>query len=339
MSGNAVALPGRLSYSSLSSYAECGERWRLERGYHLDDSTWWATVAGSAIHEVTEFYDLDMLGVDVADKFPHLMLVEAMVDQDRSVEAEQVILIERYSDLWIEVAFEVTLDKKVASEAERGTTEIKASGKQLKSVGKTGGPNKKDRDWWLDEGPKILQGYIDWRKLTKWKIPVMPDGQYGVEVRVPVDFAGRPQLGFIDRVFELPDGRLVIVDIKTGKEPVSKLQLGTYAVALLKLFGVQVDFGTYWMGGTRDIVAPFKDVTEYTEDYIDHQFEMAWRGIEAGVFLPNVTSMCSGCGVREFCRAVGGKKSVTIPIESVLVRRDGTRPEHRTINVAQVTAA
>lgn len=296
-----ITLPGRLSYSSLNSYSECGERWRLERGHNLNGSTWWATIAGSAIHEISEAIDYKLLGYDIA-----------------------------------EPDFEMKLNEHEAKAKLKGQA-IKASGKVTQKIGKTGGPDKKNRDWWLVWGPIYIQAYKDWRALSRWKILTLPDGKPAIEVRVPVKFAGRDQLGFIDRVFVKPTGEIVITDIKTGNMPASKLQLGTYAIALKRLCGIDADLGTFWMAQTGEVTNPMLDVTIYTEEYVDHLFEMAWNGIEAGVFLPNVTSMCSGCGVRDWCRAVGGRQAVSIPVKDVLKRRDGTSPERGHVDVARLT--
>lgn len=271
--------PRRMSYSSMASYAECGERWRLERGYGLSSSTWWATVAGSAIHEITEAYDRG----------------EPMPD------------------------FETKLDEHAAMAAERDQ-EIKASGRVTKVHGKTGGPNKKDRDWWLIEGPLVVQRYVEWRALTGWELFHFPDGQLSVEVRLTEPVAGKSHLGFIDRVFTRPDGGFVIVDIKTGNAPASKMQLGVYRMGLLKQYGLDVKFGGYWMGADGDFAGGLHDLSGYTEEFMEHQYEMAWRGIEAGVFLPNVSSMCAGCNVRDFCRAVGGKSVAAIPLKTPTLR-------------------
>ena len=296
---NTMLAPARLSYSSLNGYAECGERWRLERGHHFASGTWWATLAGSVIHELTEMFDRGTLSAKMATN---------------------------------PMTFEIYLDAEEAKAKERGN-EVKASGSLLKKHGKTGGPGKKDRDWWLIEGPLMIDSYITWRALTKWKIPTMWDGQLGIEIRLESPFADREHLGFIDRVFERPDGELVIVDIKSGKEPASKLQLGVYRAAMAKQYGLDVQFGAYWMAGTGDLVGMW-DLSNYSVDYIEAQYEMAWRGIEAGVFLPSVTNMCKGCGVRDYCRAVGGTKAdeanlpliETVGLRPGLAQKDVTQP-------------
>ena len=59
-------IPHHLSYSSVSSYSDCGMKYLLERGYGLSSSTWYSTLAGKAIHYVTEQLDRKYeLGLDV----------------------------------------------------------------------------------------------------------------------------------------------------------------------------------------------------------------------------------------------------------------------------------
>lgn len=281
-----LPIPSRLSYSSLNSYAECGERWRLERGYGVNKSTWFATVAGSAIHEITEKIDLTEIGA-YSGPIP---------------------------------TFKAELDRRLEIEKRKGL-EVKPSGRKLKEIGPAGGPNKRDYEWWLVYGPKYVENWQEWKAESEWHLAVMPDGSAGIEVTIRQQMAGRDHLGFIDRVYITPDGEVVVVDLKTGNVPVSTLQLGAYRVGLQREHGLYADWGTYWMAGDGQL-AGLKDLTRYTPEYIDAQYEMAWRGIEAGVFLPNVTSMCSGCGVRDYCRAVGGVKADTIPTISQMVGQD-----------------
>ncbi|WNV90327.1 PD-(D/E)XK nuclease family protein [Umezawaea sp. Da 62-37] len=278
-----IQVPGRLSYSSLSSYAECGERWRLERGHKLNASTWFATVAGSAVHEITEAHDLVEIG--------------------------------RRSDAVPE--FKPVFDGLLAKERELGR-EVKPSGKKLKKIGPGGGPNKRDYDWWLIYGPLYVEKWLAWKAASDWKIAILPDGEVGVEVVINEDMADESFLGFIDRVYITPDGQVVIVDLKTGSVPMSTLQLGSYAVGLSRKYGISAEWGAYWMAGDGELTG-LKDLTIYSDEYIDEQYAMAWRGIRNGVFLPNITALCRGCGVRDFCRAVGGMRSNELPIRDDLI--------------------
>ena len=282
-----IELPDRLSYSSLSSYSECGERWKLERGYHKDSSTWFATVAGSAVHEISEYIDLKEIG-----------------------------LFEGEIPSFLEV-----FDRLLAQESERGI-EVKPSGRVLNSIGKTGGPNKKDRGWYIHYGPLWVEAWIEWKATNgDLTLATMPNGSPGIEVEINQQAGGEPHKGFIDRVYvRASDGEYVIVDLKTGKEPAGNIQLGSYSVGLLREHGIEANLGAYWMTDKGELTA-IVDLTVYSASYIDSLYEMAWRGIRAGVFLPNVTNLCRGCGVREYCRAVGGRSAITIPVRDTLVER------------------
>lgn len=299
--GREIALPRHLSYSSLSSYAECGQRWLLERGRHLDKRTWWSTVAGRAIHKATELYDLgEGTAKDLEALIPEFLELEQRAEEDAGVE-------------------------------------IVASGKRLASHGLTGGPNKKDKVWWLQEGPRMFRDYVAWRRLARWELPLLPDGRPAVEVPIDVEMGGRPQVGYIDRVFIRPDGEVVILDLKFGNEPAGRLQLGVYRVGLLRKHGIEANVGVLFMGPKGELTQP-TDLTHYDEAWMDAQFAQAWRGIQAGVFLPNVTSLCRGCAVRDWCRAVGGRNAVDLPVDVDLVEQEGPDEAPRAEAVTDVTS-
>lgn len=249
-------------------------------------------MAGSAIHEITEALDLDSLG---------------RWGKDIPV-------------------FKEVFDQFLAKEEDRGI-EVKASGRKLKSIGKGGGPNKKDYNWWLEYGPPMIERYRQWRQDSGYSIAVMPDGEPGIEIAINVDFAGERQLGFIDRIFIDQDYQPVIVDLKTGNVPQSIIQLGVYRVGIMRKYDLDIRQGSYWMGGDGELTG-IVDLSHFSPDYMDNLFGMAWKGIRAGVFLPNVSNMCAGCPVRDSCRAVGGNVSITVPlIETVTPRQDARSTE------------
>lgn len=276
-----MKIPKHLSYSALTAYADCGERYRLERGYKLSDSTWWATLGGSAVHEITEAHDRKALD-------PSVVIPD----------------------------FEMTLDKYAAQARAKGQ-EIKASGRVTEKIGKTGGPNKKDREWWLHWGPLYIQAWNDWREANRYRLAVMPDGTPGVEVSIRVSIGGKQHIAYIDRVFVDPLGYVVIVDLKTGKEPLSGLQLGSYGVALRRQFGIDADLGAFWMADKGEL-STLVDLSAFSDEFVDEQYAMAARGIEAGIFLASPSSFCSACPVRSWCRTMGGRQSVTIPVREVM---------------------
>lgn len=292
MSDAVLNSPPRLSWSSVSSYAECGERWRLERGYGKNNTTWFATVAGSALHELTEGYD---------------RLVYAGVDEGEAWNSSPT--------------FKSVFDRMLEEE----TREVKASGRVAKEVGPSGGPNKKDYDWFLHYGPLFFQRYVTWRMDNMdWRI-LDVDGVPGIELEFDVQFDGERVVGYIDRVF-LVDDVPVVVDLKTGKEPSGGLQLATYKVGLEEGYGITPLLGYFWMpdapagkdASHGSLSFPY-DLTGFSSDYVRHMYGMARSGIQSGVFLPNVTALCKGCGVRDYCRAVMGEKRREVPAASTVL--------------------
>lgn len=280
----------RLSYSSVSSYAECGERWRLERLYHVGGATWWATVMGSTGHYITELWD------------------KGEVTSEQAIEMVGS-----------------TLERYAAEAEEKGP--IRASGRQCKSLTLSGGPNKKDKEWVLHYLPTFIQQYIDWRMESNWVLMAMPGGELAIEVPIDVEMGGEPQKGFIDRIFmaeapaRLSAGLLfgvskpepIVVDLKFGNAPSSAMQLGTYAVGLKRQYGIEAKHGCYYMAKDGK-PSEMSDLTVYTEEFMDGLYEQAWRGIRAGVFLPNVSNFCGSCGVRDWCRATKGSKVHEVPV-------------------------
>lgn len=273
-----LSKPPRLSHSSLQTYTGCGERWRLEKMFQVPSKSWYSTVAGSAVHEITEHLDLQQIG-----------LYDGRIP-----------------------SFQEVFDREIATAEEKGQL-LRVSGKKLLKAGMGGGPNKKDYAWWLEFGPQMIEAWTDWKAEMDWSLAVMPDGSPGIEIDLSAPMAGRPFKGFIDRLYITGLGELVIVDLKSGNKPDNDLQLGEYRVGLYRQHGLLADWGAYWMGTTGQLTQ-LKDLTKYTEGFIDHLYEMAWRGIEAGVFLPSLGSQCvSLCGVSDYCGAFGGTQSHRVP--------------------------
>jgi hypothetical protein len=217
--------------------------------------------------------------------------------------------------------FKERFDHHIATESAKGVN-LQVSGKVLKEPGETGGPTKKSYEWWLTYGPLYVERWIKWRdeRLSGgWKFAMMPDGEYGIEVGFEMSVDGERVVGFIDRVFEDENGQIVIVDIKSGNIPTSRLQLGVYRVGLMHVWGIEAAWGAYWMGSKGENLA-WVDMEWYTDEYVSHQFRMAWAGITNGVFIANPSSMCKICGVREFCRSYGGSESSAVPIQIAMTQ-------------------
>lgn len=283
--------PSGLSYSALAKYSECGQQYLLDRLYKVTSATYFATLAGKAVHEITEAY-------------------------------------ERFHDLGQDVeirTFKDSFDRYIASAKEKGL-EVKPSGKKMEVVGWLGGPNKKDYAWWLSYGPQMLNAWLDWKRShPDWKVAILPDGTPGIEVEFEVDLDGEIARGYVDRVYEW-NGKLLIVDMKTGKLSPSNLQLEDYFQGLHRRFGVYAFAGYYshpvMPRGKTELVWKLTEPVVFYKDrlpYLAARYHEVRRGIEANVFVPNVQSFCErGCSVRRHCRAVDGYKAGDFPLIPLL---------------------
>lgn len=293
-------MPGHLSFSSLSSYVQCGWRYYVERGLKIQGAPSWAQIGGSAVHEMTADYDLG------------------------SPESRQGLRFEGYFQEALDKQLEfnnatlVTADGDYAGPARIKESDIRATGRASKEW-----PNKRDKAWWLANGPAMFDRWVSWMAMNPWDLlhgVDVGDGDFlAVEFDVSSNIGDIYVKAYVDRAFVLPSGEVAVVDIKTGTmKPSDPLQLGVYAVLMEKTLGVRPSWGYYWMaeqGGTTEPV----DLSRYTEDYLSWLFTSQSAGLASQVFLPQVTNMCSGCGVRDYCPAVGGRRASEIPLPTPVV--------------------
>ena len=162
-------------------------------------------------------------------------------------------------------------------------------------------PQKEDVNFWQATGPQWVQAYIDWRKANpNWKLWKTPQGAPAIELAMLPEFAGVPAKMILDRVFEV-DGELVIVDLKTSQQtPTNTLQLGFYKVGILKTFGIDVKWGTYWMARQHG-VSPLVSLEQYTEDKLEYLVAGFDKARKAGIFLPNTNNCQYKCGLTDYC--------------------------------------
>lgn len=258
------------SYSSLSSYLQCGLKYKLTKIDGFAEQPAWWSAAGSAVHTATEWWDV---GLHEELDVPGLFM--------RSFE-EQILKEETYTGV--------------------------LRGEWRNSRGQ-------DYDWWVSNGPPMVQSYIDWRQSTGWQVldvtrPTDGVTQPGVEVPVDAVMGGMPVKGYIDRVFVTGAGEVVIVDLKTGaRKPDSALQLGFYRAALQLQYGITADLGAYFMNrrkpGEQLLV---EGLQQYTPEFIGRFISDFKRARELKLYIPHVTAMCKACGVARHCWAVGGGK-------------------------------
>lgn len=272
-------LPRWLSYSQVSTYNHCGEQFRLQRLMGAPDRPGWALPGGSAVHAATEEYDRVMHEHGTNDMLPSTP--------------------DEYATLFNEHFNACIADSEKRSGMDK--SEFRASGRASKAW-----PEKENEAWWRENGPVMVANWAAWRANTPWTLYVFDDDEPAIEVLFEIVVGGTPLKGAIDRIFLTPEGEVVTCDLKSGREPDSNLQLGTYAKALRDEFGIPATWGTYWMARTGSNTVSV-DLSMYTDAYLDHHYGEARRGMEAGLFPAKVSNMCGSCGVRDACWAVGGK--------------------------------
>ena len=189
-------------------------------------------------------------------------------------------------------------DKAWALESEgKDLTNARVGGRATKA-----NPQKEDVNFWQATGPQWVQAYIDWRKANPdWKLWKTPQGAPAIELAMLPEFAGVPVKMILDLVFEV-NGELVIVDLKTSQQtPTNTLQLGFYKVGMLKTFGIDVKWGTYWMARQHG-VSPLVSLEQYTEDKLEYLVAGFDKARKAGIFLPNTNNCQYKCGLTAHCQ-------------------------------------
>lgn len=268
---NLEVLTGRnyLSHSSLSTYIGCGERFRLERVVQVPQTKAWYLIGGSAFHLASE-----------------------LLDTGRATDPEQA-----WADAWAEQYERDILHDNI------DPATVRAGGRSSKEW-----PDKENDKWWVANGPRMVADYLAWRDARfadGWQWFTTPDGQPAVETPIQLDLGDVLVKGFIDRVMVTDAGELLVVDLKTGSHtPASSLQLGIYALGVERHFGVKPILGSYYMARKAELTGP-TSLLHYSPDTVGRWFTAAKKGIEAELFIPNVTSMCGSCTVRPYCTAFG----------------------------------
>lgn len=175
-------------------------------------------------------------------------------------------------------------------------------------------PNKEDLAWWKNEGLKHVTDYIDWYQKKGWEIAILPDGKPAIEWEGVVEFAGVEIKVIIDAVYRSGD-ELIIVDYKTGKmDPMGNVQLGLYASAIEKVFGVRPRWGGYYMTRKANLTQ-LVDLSPWTIEFFEYQVT-AMKSYAATDYWPmNVGQSCYICSFTEYCQGFGGSKAHEIPLK------------------------
>ena len=178
-------------------------------------------------------------------------------------------------------------------------------------------PNKEDTSWWLNEGPKMVDKWVQFRQDSGFSIYLLPNGEQAIETELNQYVNGVMVKAFLDRLMVSPEGELYIVDIKSGsREPMSNTQLGIYAILVEKTFGVRPTKGAYYMARTGELSTPVT-LDHYTENRLGSWVKSFELAIENNIFIPAPGMMCGTCAVASACYAVNGKESHHYPEISI----------------------
>lgn len=267
--------PAHLSYSSIDGYRSCGMRFNLQKVLRVEQRPGVAALGGNAVHTATEWYDLAEWCAEDEDGVGR-MFRDAW-DQEVAVRREQ-------SPSYTEDDYIVT-----------GRATAEYGGKQ-------------NKQWWMDNGPGMVQNWIDWRQEHGWHLWETPEGNPAVELEINTIVGDHLIKMFIDRVMVTKAGQIVVLDLKTGRIPETPEQLGLYALGLEQTFGqmFRPDWGYYW-DARKGSHGPPLDLSMYTADWFAEQARMVAAGVNAGCFLAKPMNNCKNwCGVAHRCPAVGG---------------------------------
>lgn len=174
-------------------------------------------------------------------------------------------------------------------------------------------PNKEDASWWLDNGPKMLDFWVQFREDSGYTLYELADGAKAVETELNTEVGGVNIKGFLDRLMVSPEGELTVIDIKTSsKPPVTYTQLGTYAILTEKIMGIRPTKGAYWMARTGELTEPV-ELAHYTENRLATHVKGFKVAVDNNIFIPQPGFMCGTCSVNHACYAVNGKNSHLYP--------------------------
>lgn len=258
----------RLSHSSAHTYNECGERWRLERVEKVDKVPWLAGPAGTAFHSCCDLID-------------------------------DALLAERWTDAMLAENFKQEFNAAIC--AEMGVESF-----ERRDLGVFRISRREGYEWWLANGPLLLKRYIAWRLASGWHV-WYDEARVGIELPFEVMLPGMtvPDKGYIDRIFSMPDGRIILVDLKTWFRERSTTQLPHYFAVTRDHLGIPVDGVAYYdarLGRPTGIAYPSDDPEKpWDTERLSALLLPVEHGIIGDVFEPKPGSQCGWCSVAHHC--------------------------------------
>ena len=160
---------------------------------------------------------------------------------------------------------------------------------------------REDMSWWYGEGLWMLERWLSFR-ANGWGIY-----KDYVEKQYEVPLVDTTVKMAIDRVMTDFDGNIVLLDIKTGASSQRHpLQLATYAWALRKIDGLEVDKAGFWDARTGHI--SMWNLEHLATDKVEEIFLGFDKARKNDIFIPNLSN-CGRCGVLSYCKFMNGRNS------------------------------
>ena len=170
----------------------------------------------------------------------------------------------------------------------------------------------------VEEGPDGLRSWLDdaARLIDRWftlEDPVhLEPAERELYVETEVD--GLTLRGYVDRLDVAPDGRLRVVDYKTGRSPSEAFeakalfQMKFYALVLWRLRGVVPTLLQLVYLGNGEIVRfePHEHELLATERKVKALWAAIERAAAEGDWRPRTTKLCDWCAHKPLCPAWGG---------------------------------
>lgn len=263
------------SYSSVTTYTDCGEKYRLMRVEKVDSEPQGTWMAGLAVHDTIEKAETEGL-------------VRTFVDGGAFDESNIPALLIGH--------FEERLYQRV--EEAGGPDAVRWGGRKSKA-----NPDGENYIWWLRfGGPTQVRRFLHTRLLDDEQgIRIVPDA---VEAMISAVLpSGNIIRGRVDAVLLADkDGQASIRDYKSGVWKQGPMQLTTYAYLIEQALGIKVERGEYCYLRTNDPIARLvKFNLARFLPVVEEQFGRAEKGMEAEIYMLNPSSFCASCSVRHHC--------------------------------------
>src|SRR5690606_37391468 len=159
------------------------------------------------------------------------------------------------------------------------------------------GSTEKDIETRRTKGVDQVEWYTQFAKESDFEVWKLPDGSPAIEVPFEIQLGCVTVVGYIDVVWQWPDGSIEPVDYKTGTSDQDPYQLALYRVALEELYGVSITHGRY-VKLAKKTADPI-DLTHpaYSRVWLDNLFADFKYKVEMSDERPTITPKLGKTGI------------------------------------------